>query len=86
MKYKWHKTAPKQKWLVIYGIGAKCSDLIGVSVYGDMQNYWYSYFPGVMGSIYFLTVFYTLWYYFVRGEFARGMQSTCPLGMVCSVS
>lgn len=77
---------PKQKWLVIYWIGAKFSELIGVTVYGDMQNYWYSYFPGIMGLIYFLTVFHTTWRYFLKGEFSKGMQSTCPLGIVCSVS
>lgn len=76
---------PKQKWIVMYSIGAKFSDLIGVTVYGDMQNYWYSYFPGIMGLIYFLTVFYTLWNYFLKGEFSKGMQSTCSIGIVCSV-
>lgn len=86
-KYKkeWQLKTPKQKWLLIYSIGAKMSDLIGVTTFGDVRNYWYSYFPGFVGLIYFSTVIYTLGFYFTKGEFARGMQCTCTIGVVFSV-
>lgn len=85
-KEKWQMKTPKQKWLFIYAFGARASDLIGITVYGNMQNYWFSYFPGLMGIFYFSTVFYTLWYYITIGEIARGMQSTSMVGIVVTVS
>lgn len=86
LKNDWRMKTPKQKWLLVYNVGAKMSDLIGVTVYGDMKNYWYSYVPGIMGIIYFLTVFYTSWIYYVKGEIFKGMQPTCYFGIVISVS
>lgn len=81
----WRMKTPKQKWFFIYGIGAKICDSMGVRVYSDMKNYWYSYFNGFIGIIYLGTLLYTLWFYFVKGEFARGLQCTCTIGIVFSV-
>lgn len=62
------------------------SELIGVTVYGDMENNWYSYFSGFIGFVYIATVLYTLWLYFMKAEFARGLQCTCPIGVVFTVN
>lgn len=85
-KNKWHVKTPRQKWFVVYEIGVKLSKLIGITVYENVQLRWYSYFPGVIGLIYFSTVFYTLWYYSMKGEFSRGLQCTSSFGIVISVS
>lgn len=85
-KREYQLKSPKQKWLVIYSIGAKMSEMIGVTCYGDVKNYWYSYFPGLVGLTYFFTVIYTLWFYFARGDIARGLQCTCTIGIVFTVN
>lgn len=85
IKHEWNIRSPGQRWRIVYLIGKASSDLIGVTVYGDMKNYWYSYFPGLMGFFHISMVFYTVWYYFSRGEYKRGMECTITSGFVITV-
>lgn len=77
---------PKQKWLIVYNAAKIPSEMIGIRVFGDAKVNWYSCMPGVLGLIYFYTVFYALWFYYQRNEVLRGLQATCTFGMVTSVS
>lgn len=85
IKREWYLRTPRQKWMLIYWIGAKASESIGVTVYGDMNNHWYSYFPGFVGFLYQSMVLYTLVHNFVEGDYAKGLQCTCWLGVTISV-
>lgn len=82
---EWRKRTPKQKWQIIYRIGETLSELLGIKTYGDMQNYWFTYF-GLYGAVvYLLTVLYTIWLYSERGEFVNGLKCTCSCGVAISV-
>lgn len=83
---EWLIKTPQQKWLLIYDAAAMMSKLIGITVYGDMKIYWYSFFLGFVGAIHYSTVFYTRTNYFVKGEYAKSMQCTWTIGIVVSVS
>lgn len=82
----WHLRTPKQKWNIVYLVGAKTSEVIGVTVYGDMQIYWYTYMPALTVLMHLYLTFYTIWYYFKDGHYKRGMECTCSIGFAISVS
>lgn len=82
---EWYLRTPRQKWMLIYGIGAKASEAIGVTVYGDMNNYWYSYFPGLVGMVYSSMLLYTVVHNFAKGDYTKGLQCTCWIGVLISV-
>lgn len=82
---EWHMRTPKQKWLIVYLVGAKTSEAIGITVYGDMQIYWYTYMPGLMGSMHIFLTIYTMWFNFKDGYYKKGMECTCSIGFAISV-
>lgn len=82
LKESYQKKSPKQKWETIYNIGSVLCSLIGIRVYSDMKNRWYSYGCIVMIFEYLFLVFYTMWYYFKQGEFLKGIECTYTAGTV----
>lgn len=88
LKYvdEWRNKTPKEKWQAVYNCGGLLSESIGVTVYTTMDNYWFSYFSEVVSAIYFLTSIYTIWYYYEKQEYLRGLQGTCAIGIVVAVS
>lgn len=83
---KWRTGSPEQKWKIVYLVGAKASEVIGVTVYGDLVIHWYSYMPGLFGFIHLTSIFYTLLHYSLEGNYSRGLECTCSIGIVISVS
>lgn len=57
------------------------SELIGIRVYTDMKNYWYTATSAVLITIHFILTAYTIQYYFRRNEFVRGIECTCFIGI-----
>lgn len=83
---KWQKLTPRQKWKIIYNIGGILSEAAGVTVYTTMKRSWYTYAADMLLLSWFVSVFYTIWYYFRQGEYFRGVQGTCAVGIVFSVN
>lgn len=83
---KWRMKTPLQKWQTIYDTGAFFSAWIGLTTYTTLKNSWYSYSSAVVSFFYLFTTSYTIWYYFERGEYLRGLQGTCAVGIVYSVN
>lgn len=85
LENQWDIRTARQRWHLVYMVGRFASHLIGVTVYGDMKNYWYSYFPAFLGFFHSSTIVYTVCKYFLQGEYKRGMECTCVGGMVIAV-
>ena len=83
---KWMAKTPWQKWKFFYSLGKASSELIGIQVYSDMKNYWYTAIPGVCILMYFLLNFYTIQYYFHRMEFVRLIECIYLIGPIVGVS
>lgn len=82
---KWRIKTPKQKWQFIYNIGDFMCDLVGIRVFKDLKNYWYTASCGLGASVYFITVTYTMIYYFKQNAFLRGVQCLCLFGHAVTV-
>lgn len=83
---KWHLRTPKQKWLLIYTVAAEASEIIGVTVYGDLKIHWYTYVPGLFCLLHLTMILTTLSKYSMEGNYARGLECTCSSGMMIAVS
>lgn len=86
LKSWWHNKTPRQKWQTIHDLGANLSKLLGLNIYGDLKDFWYNYTIHVLVAYYVFTVSYTIWYYFDEGNPMIGLQCTCTLGVVVTVS
>lgn len=82
---EFHSKTPKQKWEMVFNIDSLICGLVGLRVFRDMQNKWYSYFGAAMSFGYTFLVIYTLWFYFHRGEYLKGMECTYTAGTVTVV-
>lgn len=85
-KLQWEIRTARQRCRLVYLIGKLASESIGLTAYGDLNNYWYSYFPAFLGFFHCGTIVYTMWLYFPQGEYKRGMECTCVLGVVITVN
>lgn len=86
LRDEWNNKMPVEKWYIIYNFTDKLCRLIGIRVYGDMKNNWYSAAPGLACGLYFFTVIYTTHLYSKNGELLWGIQSSCISGIVVTVS
>lgn len=84
-QYEWNLRSPKQKWQVVFNFGAKISEILGIRVYTDAKNDWYSYFGSVMAIAYAILVSYTIWFHSTRGDFLKGIECTYTAGIVTTV-
>lgn len=85
LQKQWNIRTTKERWNLIYMIGKLSSDSIGVTVYGDMKNYWYSYFPAFVGIFQTSMIVYTISFYCSKGDYKRAMECTCPAGVLVAV-
>lgn len=86
-KVEWNKKSPKQKWRAIYDFGGRLSETsVGIRVFSDMKVYWFSYLGGTVSFFHVVFIINTLWVYYKKDDLLRGMQSTCTMGMLITVS
>lgn len=72
------------KWMFIKNIGIFVLNLIGVRTLEPHLNvYWYTYSSAATGILFFISMFYTFWYF--RHEPLRSFQNTAVLGVVIPV-
>lgn len=83
---EWKMKSPKQKWQTFYGFGDWMCKLIGIHIYDDLNNYWYSYSPALLTFIHFLLTIYTIQLHAKDGDILREMECTCVIGIVVTVS
>lgn len=81
----WKDKTPAQKWDTIMKIGIVPGHLIGVHLFCDLINTWYSASCGLMIAMFFVLNSYTIQYYLRRGAVVRGMECTYLLGVVVGV-
>lgn len=86
LQEKWQAKTPKQKFDFFHDMGQLTSEMIGVYIFGDLKNNWYSAFGGICGMIYFALNIYTIQYYCRQSKYARGLQCTYLIGMIIVVS
>lgn len=82
----WHSKDPEQKWDTIHEFGRIICELIGIRVFSDMKNYWYSASCGVCAFVYFALEFYTIQYYLRRSDFVEATQCAYLICAVVGVS
>lgn len=85
-RFQWYEKTPKQKWQMIYDFTKSSAEIIGIHALGDMKNNWYSATIGLIILFYISTAAYTIYYYTNRGEFLRGSECLCCIGIVVTVS
>lgn len=77
--------SPSEKWYTIRDFGQLLCELIGIRVFSDMENYWYTASCGVAAFIYFALDFYTIQYYLRRSDFVKVIECTYLVGAVVGV-
>lgn len=82
---KWQFKTPKQKWQFFYDIGDFLCELVGIRVFGNMKNDWYTASCGLMATFYFMLCIYTINYYFKQSAFLRGIECLCVFGHAVTV-
>lgn len=82
----WLKKTPKQKWQFVYDIGNFMVEVIGVRLLSDMKFVWLTPVCGLMGLYYFISVIYTIQYYFEREKYLKSIECTSIFGMATVVS
>lgn len=82
---KYNEKSPKQKWQFIFDIVDILQSSIGLRVLNDLKVYWLSGLCGLCGADCFLTIFYTVFYYFKKNKFFVGLESTCLMGPAIAV-
>lgn len=81
----WKIKSPSKKWDTIHEFGQLLCELIGIRVFGDMENYWYTASCGVCAFIYFALDFYTIQYYLRRRDFVKVIECSYLVGVVVGV-
>lgn len=85
-RWVWHFRNPKEKWIAICKFARVIHELVGVRLFSDQKNYWYTAMPGICGAMYFLLNAYTIQYYSFRKEFIRLIECIYLIGPVVAVS
>lgn len=81
----WRTKCPAEKWNAIRDVGRMISNLIGIRIFSNLDNYWYTASCGVCAIIYFSLNFYTIQYYMRRSEFIKIIECTYLFGIVIAV-
>lgn len=84
-KHNWHIKTPKRKWKFIYNGADMLCELIGVRVYSDMENYWFTYSAGAVFIFHSMLMAYTIQYYAKQSQILKGMECTCSIGIAITV-
>lgn len=83
---RWQVKNPKEKWFAISKFARIIHELVGVRLFSDRKNYWYTATPGICGAMYFLLNTYTIQYYLFRKEYVQLIECTYLVGPVVAVS
>lgn len=83
---KWRLKTPNQKWQTIYHIGGVLGDSIGTRVFTTVEVDWYTYMLDVFAFLFLVSSPHTVWFYFEKREYLRGLQGTCAIGIFAFVS
>lgn len=83
---QWMIKTPWQKWKHLYNIGKAFGESIGIRVYGDMKNTWYTASGGVLGLIYLFLAIYTVQYHLRQRNFTRAMACSYAFGLFILVN
>lgn len=87
LKEKWtNAKTPRQKWQCIYSTGNFFAELLGVQVYSDMKNYWWTATGGILGLLYIFITIYTVQFYLRQNNFTRALACSYPFGLFTLVS
>lgn len=81
----WQDKTPPEKWDFIIEIGKMSSNAIGVHIFDSVKIFWFTFGSGVLLLLFFALDFYTIQYYWFRGAFVRGSESTYVVGFVIGV-
>lgn len=81
----WRTKSPSEKWIAICGINRLFCELIGIRIFSDMKNYWYTFMSGVCFLVYLSLTFYTIQYYLFRREFVRVIECIYLIGPIVGV-
>lgn len=85
VRRSWMAKSPPEKWNTIHDFGQSLCELIGIRVFSDMKNDWYTASCGVCAFIYFALDFYTIQYYLRRNDFVKVIECTYLVGAVVGV-
>lgn len=85
-KENWMAKTPWQKWNCIYNVGNLFAELLGIQVYSDMKNYWFTAVGGLLGLLYLCLTFYTVQFYLRQSNFTRAMACFYPFCLFILVS
>lgn len=81
----WMSKSPRYKYETIHNVSRVVCASIGIRVFSDQRNYWYTASCGVCAVIYFALDFYTIQYYLRRNEFVKIIECTYLIGIVIAV-
>ena len=81
----WMEKNPAEKWIAISDFGRIMCESIGIHVFSDMKNNWYSASCGICAAIYFALNFYTIQFYLRRNEIVKIIECTYFIGIVIGV-
>lgn len=81
----WQAKNPIEKWIEIRGLFRVICELIGIRIFSDMKNYWYTASSAVCFLLYLLLNFYTIQYYLFRREFVRVIECIYLIGPIIGV-
>lgn len=81
----WMAKSPAEKWITISDLGRIMCESIGIRVFSDMKNYWYTASCGVCAFLYFGLEFYTVQYNLRRNEFVKAIENIYLVGAVVGV-
>lgn len=81
----WMAKSATEKYEKIRICSRLICELIGIRIFSDMKNYWYTVSCGVCAIIYFSLDFYTIQYYLYRREFVKIIECTYLFGIAIAV-
>lgn len=80
IREEWSAKSPLEKWCYIYGIGKISGRMTGLPPFEEeMRVTWYSYAGYAIFATYTALALYTNVYYWLHGDFLRGLPCTCVL-------
>lgn len=86
LKAIWATKTPKQKWQMIYDFGSFGSEIIQINLYSTLKFGWLGYLIGIMCTLYYCMMLYTIYYYIDKGHPQGCVKSFCIFGVISAVS
>lgn len=86
IRASWAEKTPKQKFERIYKISNYMLRAIGIRVFTDDTQYWWTYSGYVAILSYFSITVYTIVYHITHNQFLKGFNAVCLSGVLVSAS